>query len=81
MRNWGRIAERIGGIEIRRVTVNGQPGAEFLDRDGKLINVMGLDIADGQIQTIRSIVNPEKLGHLGPVADARELLARIRKPE
>jgi RNA polymerase sigma-70 factor (ECF subfamily) len=81
MRNWGRLAERIGGIQIRRVAVNGQPGAEFLDRDGKLINVMGLDIADGQIQTIRSIVNPEKLGHLGPVADARELLARIRDPD
>jgi RNA polymerase sigma-70 factor (TIGR02957 family) len=81
MRNWGRIAERIGGLQIRRVNVNGQPGAEFLDRDGKLINVMDLDIADGQIQTIRSIVNPEKLGHLGPVADARELLARIRKGE
>ena len=81
MRNWGRIAERIGGIQIRRVTVNGQPGAEFLDRDGKLINVMGLDIADGQIQTIRSIVNPDKLGHLGPVADANELLERIRKSD
>ena len=81
MRNWGRLAERIGGIQIRRVAVNGQPGAEFLDRDGKLINVMGLDIADGQIQTIRSIVNPEKLGHLGPVADAGELLARIRDPD
>jgi RNA polymerase sigma-70 factor (TIGR02957 family) len=78
MRNWGRLAERIGGLQIRRVMVNGQPGAEFLDRDGKLINVMGLDIADGQIQTIRSIVNPEKLGHLGPVADTKALFARIR---
>jgi RNA polymerase sigma-70 factor (ECF subfamily) len=39
---------------------------------------MALDIADGQIQTIRSIVNPEKLGHLGPVADTKALLARIR---
>jgi RNA polymerase sigma-70 factor (ECF subfamily) len=81
MRNWGRLAERIGGLQIRRVTVNGQPGAEFLDPDGKLINVMALEIAESQIQTIRSIVNPEKLGHLGPVADAKELLARIRKPD
>ena len=40
---------------------------------------MALDIADGKIQTIRSIVNPEKLSHLGPVADPKELLARIRE--
>jgi RNA polymerase sigma-70 factor (TIGR02957 family) len=79
MRNWGRLAERIGGIEIRRVAVNGQPGAEFLDPEGRLINVMALDIADGQIQTIRSIVNPDKLGHLGPLADIEKLFARIRE--
>jgi len=79
MRSWGRIAERIGGFEIRRVTVNGQPGAEFFDQDGRLISVMALDVADGKVQTIRSIVNPEKLGHLGPdLADIQELFARIR---
>jgi RNA polymerase sigma-70 factor (ECF subfamily) len=78
MRNWGRLAERMGGFQIRSVVVNGQPGAEFLDTDGKLINVMALDIADGQIQTIRSIVNPDKLGHLGPLANIKELFARIR---
>jgi len=78
MRNWGRLAERMGGFQIRRVTVNGQPGAEFLDTDGRLINVMALDVADGQVQTIRSIVNPEKLAHLGPLADIEEMFARIR---
>jgi RNA polymerase sigma-70 factor (TIGR02957 family) len=77
--NWTRLAERIGGIQIRPVPVNGQPGAEFLDRDGKLINVLALDIADGQIQSIRAIVNPEKLGHLGPVADIQELFSQIRE--
>jgi RNA polymerase sigma-70 factor, ECF subfamily len=45
-----------------------------LTGDGKLISVWALDIADGQIQGIRSIVNPEKLGHVGPVADAWALL-------
>ena len=59
--------------------VNGQPGAEYLDADGSLIGVMSLDIAEGRIQAIRSIVNPEKLEHLGPVADAKELLRRIRE--
>jgi RNA polymerase sigma-70 factor, ECF subfamily len=50
--------------------VNGQPGAIFRDRDGKLISTLSLDVLDGQIQAIRSVSNPDKLGHLGPVADA-----------
>jgi RNA polymerase sigma-70 factor (TIGR02957 family) len=78
--NWWRLGfEKIGGVELRRVLVNGQPGAEYLDSDGNLIGVMSLDIANGQIQAIRSIVNPEKLDHLGPVADPQELLRRIRE--
>jgi RNA polymerase sigma-70 factor, ECF subfamily len=50
--------------------VNGQPGAIFRDRDGKVLYVLALDVLDGQIQTIRSVSNPDKLRHLGPVADA-----------
>jgi RNA polymerase sigma-70 factor, ECF subfamily len=62
------------GIRRRSVYVNGQPGAVFLDPDGRLINVVSLDIAEGVVQTVRSVVNPEKLGHLGEVADLRALL-------
>jgi RNA polymerase sigma-70 factor (ECF subfamily) len=50
--------------------VNGQPGAIFRDRDGKVLSTWTLDILDGRIQTIRSVINPDKLGHVGPVADA-----------
>jgi RNA polymerase sigma-70 factor (ECF subfamily) len=50
--------------------VNGQPGAIFRDRDGKVLNTMALDVLGGRIQTIRSVINPDKLGHVGPVADA-----------
>ena len=50
--------------------VNGQPGAIFRDRDGKVLYTLALDVLDGQIQTIRSVSNPDKLRHLGPVADA-----------
>ena len=78
--NWWRLGlAKIGGIELRRIQVNGQPGVEYLDAEGKLIGVMSLDIAEGRIQAIRSIVNPEKLSHLGTVADAKELFARIRE--
>src|SRR5215213_552220 len=77
LRNWARIGDRVGGVTWRRVDVNGQPGAMTFDSEGLLINVMALDIADGQIQGIRSIVNPDKLQHLGPVADAAALLRRV----
>jgi RNA polymerase sigma-70 factor (ECF subfamily) len=50
--------------------VNGQPGAIFRDRDSKVLFAVTLDVLDGRIQTIRSVSNPDKLGHLGPVADA-----------
>jgi RNA polymerase sigma-70 factor (ECF subfamily) len=35
-----------------------------------------LDVADGQIQWVSAIVNPDKLRHLGPVGDVRALLRR-----
>ena len=53
--------------------MNGQPGA-ILTASGGVVAVMALDIADGRIQSIRSIVNPEKLTHVGELADWQELL-------
>jgi RNA polymerase sigma-70 factor (ECF subfamily) len=50
--------------------VNGQPGAIFRDRDNKVLITLTLDVLGGQIQAIRSVSNPDKLRHLGPVADA-----------
>jgi RNA polymerase sigma-70 factor (ECF subfamily) len=50
--------------------VNGQPGAIFRDRDGKVLYTLALDVLDGRIQTIGSVSNPDKLRHVGPVADA-----------
>jgi len=34
-----------------------------------VVSVFTLDIADGAVQAIRSVVNPDKLVHLGPVSD------------
>jgi RNA polymerase sigma-70 factor, ECF subfamily len=58
------------GVEVEPHEVNGQPGAIFRDRDNKVLNTWTLDVLDGRIQTIRSVQNPDKLGHVGPVADA-----------
>jgi RNA polymerase sigma-70 factor (ECF subfamily) len=68
------------GIEIRPAEVNGQPGALFLDPEGRLVNVFVLDIADGQVQTVRSVINPAKLGHLGPLADIEGLRRQLHPP-
>jgi RNA polymerase sigma-70 factor (ECF subfamily) len=66
------------GISVERHEVNGQPGAVLRDRGGRTINVMALDILDGRIQVIRSVINPDKLQHLGPVADAWALMREAR---
>jgi RNA polymerase sigma-70 factor (TIGR02957 family) len=76
---WARQGERIGGATMRRVQVNGQPGVQLLDREGRIIAVMALDIAGGRVQGVRSVVNPDKLRHLGPVADLRALLRRASR--
>jgi RNA polymerase sigma-70 factor (ECF subfamily) len=73
---WMRAGARISGAALRQVEVNGQPGAVTLDGEGRVISVMALDVADGEVVAVRSIVNPEKLGHLGPVADVKALLRR-----
>ncbi|HEX3814374.1 MAG TPA: RNA polymerase sigma-70 factor [Mycobacteriales bacterium] len=57
-------------VTVEPHEVNGQPGAIFRDRDNKVLNTWTLDVLDGQIQTIRTVLNPDKLGHVGPVADA-----------
>jgi RNA polymerase sigma-70 factor (ECF subfamily) len=64
---------QIGGSFDRRL-VNGQPGAIFRDRDGLVLNTWSLEVRDGQIQAIRTVLNPDKLGHLGPVADAHQVV-------
>jgi RNA polymerase sigma-70 factor (ECF subfamily) len=62
------------GVTVRRIEINGEPGAMFFDPSGLLIATWTLDIADGVVQTIRSVANPDKLGHLGTPADAYALL-------
>ncbi len=64
---YGQIDEL--GVTLEPVRVNGQPGFRCLDREGRVVNVVGLDIEGGRIAAIYSMLNPEKLGHLGPVSD------------
>ncbi len=65
------------GVSLRLAWVNGQPGAVAHDAEGRVISVFSLDVADGMVQAIRAVVNPDKLGHIGPVSD----LARLPQNE
>ncbi len=66
-------------LSVERHEVNGQPGAIVRNQRGELINVFALDIADGQVQTVRSVINPDKLRHLGPVADLSAMRRQTRQ--
>ncbi|MBG0831362.1 RNA polymerase sigma-70 factor [Planomonospora sp. ID67723] len=84
----GKVARLLASVfpQLARIDVtfephevNGQPGAIFRDRDGKVLHTLVLDVLDGQIQTIRSVINPDKLGHVGPVADAWAIDREVRQ--
>ena len=56
------------GASLSAAWVNGQPGVLAHDTDGGLIAVIAFDVLDGQIQAIRVVANPEKLGHIGRIS-------------
>ena len=67
------------GVTVEPREINGQPGAIFRDRDDRVLHTLTLDVLDGRIQTLRAIINPDKLRHVGPVADAWAVSAEFRR--
>ncbi|MEU0085570.1 hypothetical protein [Streptomyces sp. NPDC006274] len=63
------------GVSHRMARVNGRPGAVRYDAEGRVVSVVELGIAEGVVHTIRSVADPDKLGHLGPLSDV------ARRPE
>ncbi len=61
------------GTSLRLAWVNGQPGAIGYDAAGRVFAVFELEVADGVVQAIRTVVNPDKLRHIGPVSDVARL--------
>jgi hypothetical protein len=74
---WGRVA-RVPGVSLRPVEVNGGPGALVVDPQQRLLAVVALEVAGGQVTSISAILNPDKLARLGPLADYRSLLRSTR---
>jgi RNA polymerase sigma-70 factor (ECF subfamily) len=63
------------GAWLRPAVVNGQPGFLAYDSDGGLIVASAFDMLDGQVQAIRTVANPDKLRHLGPISRTWHLRA------
>jgi RNA polymerase sigma-70 factor (ECF subfamily) len=59
--------------------LNGHPGAILRDRNNMVVGTLTLDVLGGRIQTIRSVVNPDKLGHMGPVGDAWAIARELKQ--
>jgi RNA polymerase sigma-70 factor (ECF subfamily) len=65
---FGRLGERWGAT-FEPAVVNGQPGFRTMAPDGRLVNVVAIEIEGGVVRRIYSALNPDKLGHLGPLSD------------
>ena len=70
-----RLGER-WSLENRPAVVNGQPGFVSYDGSGRVVSALSIEIADGAVVALRSVVNPDKLGHLGEASDVARVTAR-----
>ena len=79
-----RLFARLGrqmrtmGASLEPHRINGQPGVIFRGPHGGVFSVMSIEVVDGRVATIRSVVNPDKLGHLGQVESLRDVLDAAR---
>ena len=71
---WMQLVVQYPQVSMRQVSVNDGPGAMFVDDQERILAVWAIDIVGGQVAGVRSIVNPDKLAHLGPVGDAKSIL-------
>src|SRR5262245_32567195 len=74
----GAQTETLGAtFELDRI--NGQPGVIFRGPNGGVFSAMSIEVVDGRVATIRSVVNPDKLAHLGRVESLRDVMDGARE--
>jgi RNA polymerase sigma-70 factor (ECF subfamily) len=79
---WMRVASRMPDFTLRPTELNGGSGVMILDDQQRLIGVWSLEIAGGEIRAINSVVNPDKLAHLGPLGDFAALVrGYLQRPD
>ncbi len=64
-----RPTMRAMGLHHRLALVNGEPGVVFQHPDGRTAWVSALEVADGVVVAIRSVLNPDKLTHVAPAPE------------
>jgi RNA polymerase sigma-70 factor, ECF subfamily len=64
------------GVTFEPVLVNAGPGIISRDSEGNIVSVLSIEVLDGVIHTLRGVLNPDKLQHLGPVSDVARLPRR-----
>jgi RNA polymerase sigma-70 factor (ECF subfamily) len=62
---WNRIIHELE-LSRRVALVNGEPGVVFRFPDGRPALVSALEIVDGVVVAMRSVLNPDKLSHVAP---------------
>jgi RNA polymerase sigma-70 factor (ECF subfamily) len=72
--DWLRRMARTPGVSLRPVEVNAGPGGLWLDGQRRILGVWSLEFAGDKVRSVRSVVNPDKLAHLGPIGDFNALL-------
>jgi RNA polymerase sigma-70 factor (ECF subfamily) len=77
--DWVGHLARKPGISMQPVEVNAGPGLLLLDAQSRILGVCSLEIVGGEVHGIRSVVNPDKLTHLGPLGDFGAVLASDTK--
>ena len=68
-----RLGLRLG-LGLRLTEVNTEPGALVMDPEGRVVAVMAVAVEGGSVHAIHSVVNPDKLRHLGPAVGLGELM-------
>ena len=65
-------------VRLEPALVNGQPGFRTFDAEDRLINVISVDIVDGRVARVYSMLNPDKLGHLADEISTAGLKPQFR---
>jgi RNA polymerase sigma-70 factor (ECF subfamily) len=75
--NWIKAAYR-GDLHLVPATINGQPGARLADAEGRTLSVLVLTVGPDGVAAVHAVINPDKLGHIGPLVDLPALARRVR---
>jgi RNA polymerase sigma-70 factor (TIGR02957 family) len=76
--NWIKVAHR-GDLHLAPTTINGQPGARLADAEDRTLSVLALTVGPDGVAAVHAVVNPDKLGHVGPLVDIPAVERRIRE--